>query len=545
MLIAFNCIRHTEIQNEPLPYADHSAANPADSPPEPPQPINRMYVPPAASAPNDPVILNPLKPMIDLKNQVKHILIGGLLPQPRQPAPVNENQPDCGGPNASCQPPPLCGGGDGGACGRPNPMSPRSPYLPRPREFPEPESESVPQPQPPQNGPMQSRTPYLPPPLPSPMVPYNPDAEMIPQATTPRTEDAALAATSPSSSIKPTYMPPPPPPELPPPPNAPQPPAAQPTDNNPPPPTCDQAPSDPQCTGDLTNPTPPAPLAANQQPACNAPAPKSAPPTCSCPAPPPPTNNPTVPPAECAAISAQLADILRHIQFIEQRSAQLLSKVDTLEEVQVGILTEQAVAANRSRQLLMTAPQVDERNALRDVRRIVDERLELPALRDRVVSATATPEGVVIKLRTVGDKLRVLFRAKKRAEVAHVVMIDFDDGAPDAPDAPEEESGYDGTDAGADPDITLEKAFSVFDDLDGDSDVGKNSSEWSSVSIDVRMDDSTVPAEPAPTAASTPTTQSTTKPTKAPASKPPTAKPPPPDDTVGKMKKKGSMEKFD
>lgn len=133
--------------------------------------------------------------------------------------------------------------------------------------------------------------------------------------------------------------------------------------------------------------------------------------------------------------------------------------------MQVGILTEQAVAANRSRQLLITAPPIAEPNALRDVRSLVKEQLGLPALHNCVVSVRMMPAGVVVKVRTLTDKLRILFRAKKRPDV---VVEDYAD----------EDGGYDGTDDAVDPELTLEEAFSVFDETDEDG-----------LGIDVRMAD--------------------------------------------------------
>lgn len=175
-----------------------------------------------------------------------------------------------------------------------------------------------------------------------------------------------------------------------------------------------------------------------------------------------------MPTPECASISQQLGDILQYVQAIEKRTVGLQDKLDVLEEVQVGILTEQAVQANRSRQLLITAPPIDERTALRDVRSIVGEWLEMPAMRDCIVSVRKMPEGVVVKVRTVADKLRILFRAQKRANKAQVAVEDYAD----------EDGGYDGTDDPVDPELTLEQAFSVFDETD-DTDMD----------IDVRMAD--------------------------------------------------------
>lgn len=175
-----------------------------------------------------------------------------------------------------------------------------------------------------------------------------------------------------------------------------------------------------------------------------------------------------MPATECASLSQQLGDILQYVQAIEKRTVGLQDKLDVLEEVQVGILTEQAVQANRSRQLLITAPPIDERTALRDVRSIVGERLEMPAMRDCIVSVRKMPEGVVVKVRTVADKLRILFRAQKRANKAQVAVEDYAD----------EDGGYDGTDDPVDPELTLEQAFSVFDEM-GDTDMD----------IDVRMAD--------------------------------------------------------
>lgn len=175
-----------------------------------------------------------------------------------------------------------------------------------------------------------------------------------------------------------------------------------------------------------------------------------------------------MPATECASLSQQLGDILQYVQAIEKRTVGLQDKLDVLEEVQVGILTEQAVQANRSRQLLITAPPIDERTALRDVRSIVGERLEMPAMRDCIVSVRKMPDGVVVKVRTVADKLRILFRAQKRANKAQVAVEDYAD----------EDGGYDGTDDPVDPELTLEQAFSVFDEM-GDTDMD----------IDVRMAD--------------------------------------------------------
>lgn len=242
----------------------------------------------------------------------------------------------------------------------------------------------------------------------------------------------------------PTYLPPPPEPELPPPPA----PAQSPNKTAAPP----------------AKPTEPTPT----EDSC----PTSCPPTDPAAA--------TVPPPQCATISDQLADLLRHVQFIEQRTGQLLDKVDTLEEVQAGILTEQA---NRTRRLLLTQPPVDPVHALRDTRTIVAERLELPALRDSIVSARPSPTGIVITIRTVAEKLRILFRAQRRRKEAHVVLEDFNDGS--AEPLEEEDEAVEEVDPN--PVVALEKALAGLGQPETDEGVGTNVSEWSSVSFDVRI----------------------------------------------------------
>lgn len=163
------------------------------------------------------------------------------------------------------------------------------------------------------------------------------------------------------------------------------------------------------------------------------------------------------------------------MQFIEQRTGQLLDKVDTLEEVQAGMLTE---LSNRTRQLLLTSPPVDPAHALRDVRSIVGQRLELPALQSSIISARPTQPGIVITVRNVADKLRILYRAQRRLDVAQVVMQDYtgdDDGSPDDGTSVLDNSDeLFGPDSGYDGKITAPT---------GD----KNPSEWSEVNFDVRI----------------------------------------------------------
>lgn len=132
--------------------------------------------------------------------------------------------------------------------------------------------------------------------------------------------------------------------------------------------------------------------------------------------------------------------------------------------------------SNRTRHLLLTSPPIDPTHALRDVRAIVSQRLELPALQSSIVSVRPTKPGVVITVRNVADKLRILYRAQRRLDKAHVVMEDYtgeDDGSPD--------DGFSVLD-------DSEELFGTKPAKGGAEPTDENPNEWSEAGFDVRID---------------------------------------------------------
>lgn len=128
--------------------------------------------------------------------------------------------------------------------------------------------------------------------------------------------------------------------------------------------------------------------------------------------------------SENAMITNQLKLITLHVQSTDQKTDALLVKVNALEEVISGLLTDRP---NVSKKLLLKGiPYLPVLTVLTEVRAFVDKTLNLPELGSSILSATQNEDGVVLNVRSVIDKLRILYRAKSALDTAPVEVVDPD-----------------------------------------------------------------------------------------------------------------------
>lgn len=124
-------------------------------------------------------------------------------------------------------------------------------------------------------------------------------------------------------------------------------------------------------------------------------------------------------------ISNQLKIIMLDTQMAHEKINTLLHKIEGLEVVVNGLLTNQP---DVSKQLLIKgAPhQLSDLAMLYEMRSFVEHKLELPWLTDNILSATRTRDGVLLNMRSVMDKLTILFRSHTALDIAPLEIVDTD-----------------------------------------------------------------------------------------------------------------------
>lgn len=123
-------------------------------------------------------------------------------------------------------------------------------------------------------------------------------------------------------------------------------------------------------------------------------------------------------------IRNQLKLIMLHVQSTDHRTNVILEKVGALEEIANGLLAERP---NTSKQLILKGvPPPTARTLLTKVREFVEKTLDLPQLRDSILSASITEDGILLNVRSVFDKFRILFRARTTIDSSPIEVLDPD-----------------------------------------------------------------------------------------------------------------------
>lgn len=123
-------------------------------------------------------------------------------------------------------------------------------------------------------------------------------------------------------------------------------------------------------------------------------------------------------------ISNQLKLIMLHVQSTDQKTDLLLEKIANLEEIVNGLLSERP---NTSKYLLLKGvPHLPVLTLLTEVRAFVEKTLDLPSLSDSILTASRTEDGVLLSVRSIVDKLRILFRAQTSVDTAPIEVVDPD-----------------------------------------------------------------------------------------------------------------------